>query len=97
VLEDKDLAAVWNACQDDDYGKIVRLLILTGARRDEIGGMTWSELDSDNRTWTLPAERSKNGRSLKLHLPRLAWDIIEATTHRAFNDHLFGHRQERFQ
>jgi integrase len=81
---------VWNACANDDYGKIVRLLILTGARRDEIGGMTWNELDSDNRAWTLPAERSKNGRALKLTLPGLAWEIIESTTHRTFNDHLFG-------
>jgi integrase len=90
VLDDRELAAVWNACQDDDYGKIVCLLILTGARRDEIGGMTWKELDSDNRAWTLPAERSKNGRALKLTLPGLAWEIIERASHRTFNDHLFG-------
>src|SRR5262249_13432855 len=79
VLSDAELARVWNACSDDDYGKIVRLLILTGARRDEIGGMAWSELDRDNRTWTLPAARAKNNRALKLPLPHLAWTIIEAT------------------
>jgi integrase len=90
VLDDRELAAVWNACANDDYGKIVRLLILTGARRDEIGGMQWKELDQDNHTWTLPADRSKNHRALKLTLPALAWDIIDATAHRAFNDHLFG-------
>jgi integrase len=93
-LEDTELAAVWKACADDDYGKIVRLLILTGARRDEIGGMQWKELDPpeklNNRAWILPAERSKNDLPLKLLLPRLAWDIIDTTTHRAFNDHLFG-------
>jgi integrase len=92
-LEDVELAAVWNACANDDYGKIIRLLILTGARRDEIGGMQWKELDPPeklNRAWTLPAERSKNGLPLKLILPGLAWDIIEATEYRKFNDHLFG-------
>jgi len=93
-LEDAELAKVWNACADDDYGKIIRLLILTGARRDEIGGMQWKELDPpeklNNRAWTLPAERSKNGLPLKLLLPRLAWDIIKAVEPRTFNDHLFG-------
>jgi integrase len=81
---------VWNACANDDDGKIVRLLILTGARRDEIGGMQWKELDRENRAWTLPVERSKNHGALKLTLPIPAWDIIDATTHRTFNDHLFG-------
>jgi len=90
VLSDLELARVWNACGDDDYGKIVRLLILTGARRDEIGGMTWAEFGRDNHAWTLPAERAKNHRALKLSLPHLAWDIIENTAHRNFNDHLFG-------
>jgi len=90
VLKDDELARVWNACQDDDYGKIVRLLILTGTRRDEIGGMAWDELDEDKHTWTLPAGRAKNGRALTLPLPDLAWDIIEAVERRAFNNHLFG-------
>ena len=52
--------------------------------------MAWSELDRDNRTWTLPAERAKSHRALKLSLPALAWDIIESTAQREFNDHLFG-------
>jgi hypothetical protein len=33
VLNDKELAAVWNACGDRDYGEGIRLLILTGDRR----------------------------------------------------------------
>jgi len=34
VLSDSELVAVWKACPDNDFGKIVRLLILTGWRRD---------------------------------------------------------------
>ena len=41
------LAAIWRACGDDAYGKIVKLLMLTGCRRDEIGGLRWSELAPD--------------------------------------------------
>ena len=50
-----ELVAIWNACGDDDFGRIVRLLILLGNRRQEVGGMRWSELDLAAGTWTLPS------------------------------------------
>jgi integrase len=90
VLTDDELAAVWRACKDDDLGRIVRLLILTGCRRQEIGGMRWSELDADKGTWTLPGERSKNGRAHTLPLPQTAWQIIQTVPRRASRDRLFG-------
>jgi hypothetical protein len=34
------LRAIWRACADDDFGRIVRLLILTGCRREEIGALS---------------------------------------------------------
>src|SRR5215207_9804741 len=43
VLSDQELAAIWRACREDDYGWIIRLLILTGQRRLEIGEASWSE------------------------------------------------------
>ena len=48
VLSDAELAAIWRACGDDDHGRCIRLLILTGCRRQEIGGMAWSEIDIEN-------------------------------------------------
>jgi len=44
VLTDAEIGAIWRACTDDDYGRIVRILIVTAQRRDEIGGMLWPEL-----------------------------------------------------
>src|SRR5262249_42901336 len=72
VLSNTELAAIWNAASDDalgEYGAIVRLLILTGARRQEVGGMCRSELDLAAGTWTLPAARSKNHRAHTIVLP----------------------------
>jgi integrase len=77
VLSDNELATIWNACKDDDYGRIIRLLILLGARRQEVGGLRWSELDPDNGRWLLPAQRSKNGRRHELPLMPMALDIIK--------------------
>jgi integrase len=38
-------------------------LILTAARSGEIRGATWSEVDLDAKTWTVPAERMKAGKA----------------------------------
>jgi integrase len=91
VLTDAELAAVWNAYGDDEHGRIVRLLILLGSRRQEVGGMRWSELDLDAGTWTLPAARSKNHHRHTVALPPPALDIIRSVPRRA-RDHLFGDR-----
>ena len=42
VLSDSELAAIWHACQDDDYGHIIRLLILLGARRQDLPDAPWT-------------------------------------------------------
>jgi integrase len=88
VLSDAELAAVWNACGNDTYSKIVKLLILTGARREEVGGMLWRELDDG--VWTIPGARTKNRREHVLTLSGLAWSIIENTPRRELKDHIFG-------
>src|SRR5207249_1248194 len=77
VLEDRELVAVWNACGDDDPGRIVRLLILLGSRRQEVAGMRWAELDLDAGKWTLPKERTKNHRAHTITLPPAALAIIQ--------------------
>ena len=90
ALNQVELAAVWRASGNDDYGRIVRLLILTGCRRQEIGGMSWGELDTDAGTWTLPAARSKNHRAHVMPLPPAAWAIIDQVPRMAGRDQLFG-------
>lgn len=65
VLTDDELAAIWKAAKADKsrFGALVRLLILTGQRREECGGIAWAELSDDGATWTLPPNRTKNGRA----------------------------------
>jgi integrase len=94
VLGDAELAAIWEACDDSAFGRAVRLLILTGARRAEVGGMRWSELDLAKGTWSLPSERVKNGRQHTLPLTPLALSIIESVPRRVGRDHLFGIRSD---
>lgn len=90
VLDDSELAAIWRTSGDDAFGKVIRLLILTGCRRAEVGGMQWSEIDIERGVWTIPAARTKTGRQHILPLPPLALDIIESVPERVGRDHLFG-------
>jgi integrase len=99
VLSDDELARVWRACRDDDHGRCVRLVILLGARRQEIGSMSWpefSDLDGPQPTWTLPANRSKNKRAHELPMLPMALAIVKSAPHMASRDYLFGTRANGF-
>jgi integrase len=60
VLSDGELRAIWNACRDDAFGAIVKLLLLTGQRKSEIGFLRWDEVRDGQIV--LPAARTKNKR-----------------------------------
>ncbi|MGD9919449.1 MAG: tyrosine-type recombinase/integrase [Paenirhodobacter sp.] len=61
VLSDDEIRLFWNACDGLGYpfGPLYHILLLTGQRLREVAEMTWREVDGN--TWTLPADRSKNG------------------------------------
>ena len=65
VLDDKELRKVWLAADGlgHPHAGIVKLLILTGQRRDEIAGLHWSEIDLDKRVIHLPPARTKNKKA----------------------------------
>jgi integrase len=90
VLTDRELAIIWKALPDTDYGAIVRLLILTGQRRDEIGGLCWSEVDVESGTITLPPTRTKNRRAHEVPLSRPALAILNSRQVRTGRDLVFG-------
>jgi integrase len=88
ALADAELAQVWNGAGDGEYGAIVRLLVLWGARRSEVGGLRWSEIDFDRAAITLPAERVKNGREFVIPLTAAARAIFEALPREG--EYIFG-------
>ena len=60
------------------YGNIVRLLLLTGQRHQEIVRLRWDEIDWKAATLTIPAERNKSGRQHTLPLTPMALEALEA-------------------
>lgn len=90
VLTDAELGAVWRAADNRTFGPVVRLLILTGQRREEVAAMRWSELDLQGAVWRLPAERTKNKRPHDVPLSATALEILAGVSVREGRDLLFG-------
>lgn len=75
VLSDAEIGALWTATAAGDvYSAVYRLLLLTGQRLNDIAQASWSEIDLDRKTLTVPAARFKSGRD---HVVPLTEDAIE--------------------
>jgi integrase len=96
VLTDGELKAIWGACDGErsDFGAVVRLLILTGQRRKEIGLLRWDEVYDEQIV--LPASRTKNKRSHLIPLSEPAKAIL-ANLRRDDRGHVFGRDDTGFQ
>jgi integrase len=93
-LNDSEVAKVWLAAPENDYGNVVRLLLLTGCRREEIGSLKWSEIDNEARAITIPKERAKNGIEHIVPLPDAALSILRGIRRRGDRDYAFGIARE---
>jgi integrase len=80
VLDDAELAIVWTAAEElgGPFAALIKLLILSGQRRDEVARMEWAEVDLEAGLWRLPAARSKNRKPHDIPLPPQAIEILQA-------------------
>jgi Arm DNA-binding domain/Phage integrase family len=76
VLADSELAAVWKAAGKTawPFGHAIKLLVLTAARRDEIGSLRWEEVHGNEIR--IPGERSKTGEPRIIPLSSPAMKMI---------------------
>jgi integrase len=72
------------------YGHVVRLLILTGARRAEVTRLEWRELDLEAAKWTLPAVRAKNKRQHDMLLSVAAVEILKGAPRISGSEFVFS-------
>jgi integrase len=94
LTDDDEVRRVWAASAvPEPFHAIVRLLLLTAARREEIGAMRWDEIKGD--LWTLPPERHKTGRTageLARPLSKAAMAIVNAQPRIQGSPYIFGQR-----
>jgi integrase len=89
VLNDAELRAIWRATgSGSSYHVLVRMLMLTGCRISELGGLRWDEVFGN--TITLPSTRTKNRRPHIIALAPAAQAILEAWPRKG--EFVFGQR-----
>ena len=91
VLGADELLAIWAATANPgDHNAIVRLLMLTGQRREEVAAARWTEIDAKRSLWSIPGQRTKNKRAHDVPLSNRALDIFGALPKRDGRDLIFG-------
>ena len=92
VLSDDELRVVWPLLGEaGTFGALLKTLLLTAQRRDEVANMTWSEIGAEG-IWTIPAERYKTKRSNHVPLSKAARAVIEAQPQIDGCDYVFPSR-----
>jgi integrase len=79
VLSPEEIRWLWKGCEGQGlgvFGAAVKLLLLTGQRRDEVCKMTLGELSQDGALWTLSKERTKNKQTHLVPLSPLAQEVL---------------------
>jgi integrase len=78
VLSDDEIGQIWRALGGAGiFGALVKALLLTAQRRDEVAHMKRKEIGKDG-IWTIPAERYKTKRPNYVPLSPAALAVIEA-------------------
>ncbi len=92
ILDDKELRAVWAiAAANGPFGAILRLLLLTGQRREKVAALRWENVSIDG-TWDIPSEDREKGNGGVLVLPNKALEIVRAQKRIGDNPHVFAGR-----
>jgi integrase len=85
VLTDTEIVKFWLGAEKIGgmFAPLLKLLLLTGSRLNEVAGMTREELSDDGLTWNIPASRTKNNRAHVVPLAPLTRDIFKRVTAKA--------------
>ena len=77
VLSDEEIRIIWPLLDEaGTFGTIVKMLLLTAQRRDEVARMSRKEIGKD-AIWTIPPERYKTKRPNHVPLSKAARTLIE--------------------
>jgi integrase len=78
VLSESEIVKFWRAAdvERNEFGALLKLLLLTGCRLNEVARMRRSELSDDGTTWTIPGARTKNRRAHVVSLAPMARAIL---------------------
>ena len=86
VLTEKEIKTLWHALPScpisEEIVRAIKIILLTGQRPGEVIGMHSNEID--DRWWTIPSERAKNGSAHRVYLADTVLELIGDTTGKGF-------------
>jgi integrase len=92
VLSDDEIRVIWPLLAGAGvFGALLKTLLLTAQRRDEVATMIWKEIDEEG-IWTIPAERYKTKRPNHVPLSNAALEVIEGQPRAEGCDYVFPSR-----
>jgi integrase len=92
ILDDDEIRALWAAAdKGGPFGAFLKLLLLTGQRRQKVAAMRWQDLTLDG-TWDIPTEAREKGNGGTLLLPEVAQEIIRSQKRIGSNAYVFAGR-----
>lgn len=74
----KELFNLLNNSKNQTLATATKLLFMLGVRKNELLKAEWCEFDLNNAVWTLPAERSKNKKSIKIPLSQPVIKLLKS-------------------
>ena len=72
--------------------RALEMTVLTATRTKESLGAKWSEIDLDNRVWTIPKERMKAGVEHRVPLSDQAMKVVTKMADNKMSDYVFPNR-----
>ena len=99
VLTGSELAAIWQSAGKLGLvlSAVVRVMMMTLQRGQEVAAMRWDELDNPAAptTWTLPSARAKNARAQVVHLSEPVREILGTLPRIVGNPYVFAGQGRR--
>ncbi len=92
VLTDDEVRALWRTSKrlPYPYGELLRMLLLTGQRHQEVCGARWREIDFQAKVWTIPSERFKSDAEHRVPLTDDVLALLGELPRFRKGDHLFS-------
>jgi integrase len=92
ILSDGEIRTVWkHAAEHGVFGALVRLLLLTGQRREKVASIRWQDVSVDG-VWTIPSAPREKGNAQELVLPEAALAVIRSCPRLASNPYVIAGR-----
>lgn len=86
VMQGDEQARIMEALRSPQFRPYVypffRLLMLTGVRWSNLAAARWDNIDLKTSSWVIPAEKSKAGHEMRIHLRAEAVELLEGQKER---------------